>query len=146
MTKIREVMTSNLVSCNADATLQEVAQKMLDEDTGFMPLVDDDRIIGVITDRDIVVRATATGLDPKTTKAGEYGTGGAACVQADTPVEEAIKVMENLKVRRLLVIEGERPIGVVSLGDLAECTPQQAEEVLVEVSKSPKTLAHGRPG
>ena len=144
MTKIREVMTSDLVSCNADATLQEVAQKMLDEDTGFMPLVAEGCLIGVITDRDIVVRSTANGIDPKTAKAGEYGTGGAACIPADANVEEASKLMENLKVRRLLVMEGERPIGVVSLGDLAECTPQQAEEVLVEVSKSAKTLAHSQ--
>lgn len=143
MTKIREVMTSDLVSCSADATLQEVAQKMLAEDTGFMPLVADGCLIGVITDRDIVVRATANGIDPKTARSGEYGTGQAACIPVDSDVEVASKLMENLKVRRLIVTEGNRPIGVVSLGDLAECTPQQAEEVLVEVSKSAKTLAHG---
>ena len=142
MTQIRDVMTSNLVSCDADATLQEVAQKMLKEDTGFMPLVADGCLIGVITDRDIVVRSTANGVDPKTAPAGACGTGRVACVQADASVEEAGKLMEKHKVRRLVVVEGNRPIGVVSLGDLAECTPQQAEEVLVEVSKSAKTLAH----
>lgn len=144
MTKVRDAMTPNPVACANDATLQEVAQKMLDEDTGFIPLVEDGCICGVITDRDIVLRATAKGIDPTKAMAVEYASCGIECVGADASIEEAVQHMENRKIRRLLVVEGNRPIGVVSLGDLAEVAPKQAEDVLVEVSKSQKTLSHGQ--
>ncbi len=142
MTRICDVMTPNPITCGSDATLQEIAQKMLDEDTGFIPLVENGCVCGVITDRDIAVRATAQGVDPTTTKAIDFATCGVICVLLSADVDEAIKVMERAKIRRLLVVDGNRPVGVVSLGDLAECTPKQAEEVLVEVSRSPRTLAH----
>ena len=142
MTTVRDVMTANPCTCSAHATLQEVARKMLDEDVGFIPLMDKGRIAGVITDRDLAVRATAKGVDPRKARAIAFGTERAETAAADADVDEAIRLMEHWQIRRLLVVEGERPLGVVSLGDLAEATPRQAEEVLVEVSKSPRTLAH----
>lgn len=144
MTTIKEVMTSNPTCCAADATLQEVARKMIAEDTGFIPLLDNGKVCGVITDRDIVVRAVAKGLDPTKTRASDFCSMNLEWVTQDMSIEDAIQHMEDRKIRRLLVCDGLEPIGVVSLGDLAECKRDAAEVVLVEVSKSTKTLAHGR--
>jgi CBS domain-containing protein len=144
MPSIKEIMTPNPKVCAADATLQEVARLMIDEDTGFIPVIRKGRICGVITDRDIVVRATAQGVDPTQARAGDFCSIELEWVSQDTSVDDAIELMEARKIRRLLVCDGGCPIGVVSLGDLAECRPDDADAVLVEVSKSEKTLAHGR--
>jgi CBS domain-containing protein len=142
MTLIRDVMTPNPTFVHPDATLATVARKMREADTGFMPIVDGTELCGVITDRDIVVRAIAQGADPTITIARDFCTKEVETVSPDTDLTEAVNAMEARKIRRLLVWEGQRLVGVVSLGDLAETVPDDAEDVLVEVSKSAKTLAH----
>lgn len=144
MRTIRDVMTPNPVCCPADATIQVVAEKMRLEDTGFIPLVDTKtgKLCGVITDRDLAVRAVYDGADPFRATARDYCSENLATIAPDAKVEDAIHVMEDRHVRRLIVMVDGRPVGVVSLGDLAETAPKLAEEVLVEISKSPKTLAH----
>ena len=146
MRTIREVMTPNPVCCPADATIQVVAERMREEDTGFIPLVDTatGKLCGVVTDRDLAVRALADGADPFRATARTYCSENLATIAPDASLEAAIHVMEDRHVRRLIVMERGLPIGVVSLGDLAETSPRHAEEVLVELSKSPKTLAHSR--
>ncbi len=144
MRTIREVMTPNPVCCPADATIQVVAEKMRQEDTGFIPLVDTatGKVCGVITDRDLAVRALYDGADPFRATAREYCSENLATIGPGASLEAAIHVMEDRHVRRLIVMDDGQAIGVVSLGDLAETTPKLAEEVLVAISKSPKTLAH----
>lgn len=139
---VRDVMTANLLTCTLDATLQEVAQRMIEADSGIIPLIDQGRPVAVITDRDIAVRAVAKGVDVKTAKAREFSTPAAEHIAPDASVEEACEQMEHWHIRRLLVVENDRLVGIVSLGDLAETVREHADHVLVEVSKSPKTLAH----
>jgi CBS domain-containing protein len=138
---VRDVMTQNPVSCPSDATIQELAHKMQREDVGFIPIVDNNRLLGVVTDRDIVVRALARGARA-TDAIRDYISPNPDCVRPDMDVKEACQHMQRLQIRRLPVLENNRLVGIVSLGDLAETTEHSAEEVLVEVSKSPKTMAH----
>ncbi|MNS09774.1 Hypoxic response protein 1 [compost metagenome] len=142
MTTIRDVMTAQPTFVSPDATLATVARKMLDADTGLMPIMDGPTLCGVITDRDIVVRAIAKGADPTVTVARDFCTAEVDTIAPDADVEDGIALMEDHQIRRLVVMDGGRLVGVVSLGDLAETLPDAAEDVLVEVSKSAKTLAH----
>lgn len=144
MRSVRDVMTENPVSCSPQDSVQAVAKLMASEDTGFIPLVQNERLLGVITDRDLVVRAMAHGVVAAKGTVEEYATYNPITVQVDQPINEAIALMEEHMIRRLCVVENGKLCGVVSLGDLAETNPQKAEEVLTEVSKSPKTLAHVR--
>jgi CBS domain-containing protein len=92
---------------------------MRDDDIGEVIVSDGDRLLGIVTDRDIVVRAIAEGLDPVREKVDTVFSGDVNTVSADAPIEEAIRVMSERAVRRLPVMEGERIVGVVALGDLA---------------------------
>jgi CBS domain-containing protein len=142
MTTIRDVMTAQPTFVSPDATLATVARKMLEADTGLMPIMDGPRLCGVITDRDIAVRAIAKGADPTITVARDFCTPEVDTIAPEADVEDGIAIMEDHQIRRLVVMDGGRLVGVVSLGDLAETLPDAAEDVLVEVSKSAKTLAH----
>ena len=142
--KVRDVMTSNPVSCNAEATLQDVARKMDEIDSGIIPIVENGQIKGVITDRDIAIRAVADGANPGSGKAITYATQDVKSVSPDMDLEDAAEIMEESMIRRLVVVENGKLVGMVSLGDVAECDADEAEDVLIEVSKSEKTLAHKR--
>jgi CBS domain-containing protein len=145
--KVRDVMTASPQMCSPDSSLMDVACAMRDHDTGFIPVCDGDRITGVITDRDIVVRAICQGLDSRQAKARDFLTTDICWVRQDQDVRDAISLMEERQIRRMLVMdENKRLCGVVSLGDLAEVqdTQSMAEEVLQEVSKSEKTLSHSK--
>lgn len=142
--KVRDVMTSNPVSCNADATLQDVARKMDEIDSGIIPIVENGQLKGVITDRDIAIRAVADGANPSSGKAITYATQDVKSVSPDMDLEDAAEIMEESMIRRLVVVENGKLVGMVSLGDVAECDADEAEDVLIEVSKSEKTLAHKR--
>lgn len=146
MTTIRQVMTQRPACVAPDATLQAAAGLMADQDVGFVPIqTTDGRLLGIITDRDIVTRAIARHVDPLTAKVSDYMTAEVEFVGPETGIDEAVLLMESRKIRRLPVCENGQLVGVVSLGDLAECEPEAAEAVLVEVSKSPRTLAHKAP-
>ena len=141
MPTVRDVMTQDPVFVSPDATLATVARLMQAHDTGFIPVVDGTDLCGVITDRDIVVRAIAKGADPTVSAVKDYATKDVDTITPDADLQEALANMEHRRIRRMLVWD-KRLVGVVSLGDLAETVPDEAEDVLVEVSKSPKTLAH----
>lgn len=139
---VATVMTAPALCADLDATIDEVAAMMAENDTGFVPLVRDGRLAGVITDRDIVVRVLATRHDPATLKACEAATADVVWVTPEMPVGEAVGLMERHQIRRVVVLDGQDVVGVVSLGDLAETVPDTAEHALVEISRSPKTCAH----
>lgn len=143
---VASVMTAPAICADLDATVDEVAALMAEHDTGFVPLLRADRLAGVVTDRDLVVRVLAGRHDPATVKACEAATADVHWVTPDMPVAEAVSLMERHQIRRVVVLEGHRVVGVVSLGDLAETVPQTAEHALVEISRSPKTMAHGQRG
>ena len=137
--QLKDVMTPNPECIRPDATLQEAACKMRDLDVGPLPICgDDDRLAGMITDRDIAVRAVAEGKDPKTTPVREAMTEDVVFGFEDQEVADAARVMEQRQIRRLVVLNRDkRLVGIVSLGDLAVETGARptAGEVLREVSE-----------
>jgi CBS domain-containing protein len=135
---LRDVMTRGVECVSPDDTIQAAAQKMRDLDVGPVPVCDRDRLAGVLTDRDIAVRAAAEGKDPTTCRVRDVMTPGVVYCFDDQPVEEAERVMRERQIRRLLVLNrGKRLVGIVSLGDLAVRTGdrEQSGEVLHDVSE-----------
>jgi len=119
--QIKEVMTTGVEVVRPDETLQEAARKMKSIDVGPLPVCDGDRLVGMITDRDIIVRATAEGRDPKTTPVKDAMTPGVVYVFEDQDIEEAAALMSERQIRRLVVLDrNKRLVGILSLGDLAE--------------------------
>lgn len=116
----REIMTGDAECVGENETVEQAAEKMKRLDVGALPICgEDDRLKGMLTDRDIVVKVLAEGRDPSQTRAGEFSQGKPVTIGADDSAEEALKTMAEHKVRRLPVIDGHRLIGVVSQGDLA---------------------------
>ena len=138
MTTAREIMTANAECARTDETLADAARKMRDLDVGALPICgDDDRLKGVVTDRDIVVRCVADGADPTSTPVSELAEGKPVTIGADDPIDEALRTMIEHGVRRLPVIDGGRLVGMVSQADVArETTPEQAGELVAALSRS----------
>ena len=115
---IREVMTPNPECVSPGDSIQNAARIMRDNDTGAVPVVDNGRPVGIVTDRDIVVRAVADG-GQLNRPVREIVSGNPVCVTPDMSTHEAATLMSEHQVRRLPVVEGDRIVGIVSLGDLA---------------------------
>jgi CBS domain-containing protein len=136
--QLSDIMTPNPQCIGPDDTLQEAARKMLELDVGPLPVCENDRLIGMLTDRDITVRAVALGCDPKTTPVRQAMTENVATCFEDQGVSEAARMMEERQIRRLLVLNrAKRLVGVISLGDIAVETGDRpkAGEILQEVSE-----------
>ncbi|MGH2994496.1 MAG: CBS domain-containing protein [Solirubrobacterales bacterium] len=134
MATARVVMTQDAQCIGENETIIDAAKKMAELDVGALPICgEDDRLKGMLTDRDIVTKVLAQGGDPSSTKAGELGEGKPVTIGADDSVEEAIETMKQHKVRRLPVIDGHRLIGIVSQGDLAKNVDEEKVGDLVEV-------------
>ncbi|MFJ5773024.1 CBS domain-containing protein [Streptomyces sp. NPDC093094] len=116
---VREVMTPGVVAVRPDASLTEAAQLMRAQDIGDVVVADGQEVVGVLTDRDITVRAVAEGVDPLTMSAGAVCTPGPVTVAPTDTVAAAVALMRARSVRRLPVVEDGLPVGVVTLGDLA---------------------------
>ena len=140
MTKTaREIMTGGADCVGEHETVTDAARKMRDLDVGALPICgEDNRLKGMLTDRDIVVKVLAEGRDPQSTRAGELGQGKPVTIGADDPVDLALKTMTDHKVRRLPVIDGHDLIGVVSQADIATNLPDDQVGGLVEaISAAP---------
>jgi CBS domain-containing protein len=136
--RISAVMTRDICCIDPEATLEQAARDMRDQDVGSIPVARDGKPIGMLTDRDIAIRAVAEGRDPRATQVREVMTGDAVCCREDEAIEDAAELMENRQIRRLLVIDREGALcGIVSLGDLAVRGGDEklTEEVLEEVSQ-----------
>jgi len=119
-TSVAEVMTRRVVYLSEDTTLDEAAQAMRDQSIGDVVVTHGPTMAGLVTDRDIVVRAVAEGLPPRTTTIGAIATREMVMVEQAATVEEAVRAMRERGVRRLLVCDGDRElVGIVSLSDLA---------------------------
>ena len=117
----REVMTGGTECIGENDSLADAAKRLAELDVGSMPICgEDNRLKGMLTDRDIVVKALAQGRDPGSTKAGELGEGKPVTIGADDSVDEALGTMKDHQVRRLPVIDGHDLIGVISIADLAK--------------------------
>ena len=116
---VREVMTRALRTVSPDSTLAEAAREMRDGDVGPVLILDGDDPFGILTDRDIVVRAIAEGGGADTTKVGDIATRGVIGLEVDQPIDAAAELMREHDILRLLVTEGGRPVGIIAIGDLA---------------------------
>ena len=132
---IRDVMTANPVCCQASATVAEAAQAMKESDIGDVLVMDGDTLVGVVTDRDIVVRALADGRDASSTKLGDICSRDVVTLTPDASVDEAMALMSDRAVRRIPICEGNRPVGMVSLGDLS--FERDTDRALAEISAAP---------
>jgi CBS domain-containing protein len=133
---VREIMTPNPVCLPASATVVEAAAQMRANHIGDVIMTDGTTLAGMVTDRDIVVRAVAAGLDPNLTALQDIATGEPLAIGPDDPVEKAVQVMRDNALRRLPVTnERDEPIGIVSLGDLA--VKQDPRSALGEISEAP---------
>ncbi len=116
---IQDYMTTGVTTVSPETTLFEVAQIMRDVDTGVVPVVSGGVLVGLITDRDIVVRAIAEGADPSTATSEEYLSRNPTTVSPDASVHEAAGLMQRDQVRRLPVVRDGELVGIISIGDLA---------------------------
>ena len=131
---VREVMTKNPTVLPADETLVSAARKMRDQDIGDVLVIKNGKLCGIVTDRDITVRAIAEGKDPGKTRLEEVCSQDLVAISADRPVTEAVEMMRKKAVRRLPVLEGDKPVGVVSIGDLA--VERDPKSVLAGISSA----------
>jgi CBS domain-containing protein len=137
MPTARDIMNSHAECARTGDTLVEAARKMRDLDVGALPICgEDERLKGMITDRDIVVRCIAEGGDPNTTTVEQFAEGKPVTIGADDSVEEALRTMIDHKVRRLPVIDGHDLIGMVSQADVAKNLPEDKVSELVEAISS----------
>ena len=139
--KARDIMSPDCTCIGENDSLLDAAKQLADLDVGALPICgEDDRLKGMLTDRDIVVKALAQGKDPASTKAGELGVGDGKTVTigADDSIEDALHTMSEHQVRRLPVIDGHDLVGIVSQGDLAQNAEEDDVGDLVEaISASP---------
>jgi CBS domain-containing protein len=130
----RDVMSQGAECIGENESLIQAAKKMSELDVGALPICgEDDRLKGMLTDRDIVIKALAQGKDPDSTNAGEFAQGKPVTIGADDSIKDAIATMKEHKVRRLPVIDGQRLVGIVSQGDLAQAAEEDDVGELVEV-------------
>jgi CBS domain-containing protein len=135
--KVSEVMTKDIETVRPDQQARDAARFMLQADAGSIPVTDGERLVGMITDRDIAVRGVSLGYGPETL-VSELMTSGVVSAHADEPVEEAARKMGEAQVRRLPVIDDqERLVGIVSLGDLARETDEDTAGQALEGVSAP---------
>ena len=137
MTVARELMTPDPTCVKEDETLVDAARKMRDLDVGALPICgSDDRLKGMLTDRDIVVKCLAQGGDPNTATAGDLAEGKPVTVGADDDVRVALEMMQKHQVRRLPVIDDHKLVGIISQADVArELSAGQTGETVAEISE-----------
>jgi CBS domain-containing protein len=135
--KVNELMTREPATLGPGATLGEAATLMRQEDCGSIPIVQDGRLIGIVTDRDIVVRAIAAGKDPRTTKVSEIMSADPVTVSPDDQVSDAETLMADRQIRRLPVCDDGKLVGILVIGQLArrERDEEKVGETLKEISE-----------
>ena len=134
---IREIMTADPRTVASGATVAEAAREMRDGDVGSVVVVENGGVTGIITDRDIAVRVVAEGLDPDATRVGEAATRDPVTLTVDQTVDDAIRLVRERDVRRIVVVQDGRPAGVVSLGDLA--IERDTDSALADIASEPPT-------
>jgi CBS domain-containing protein len=132
---IREVMTADPQTVSSDATLEEAAREMQSDDIGAVLVTDNGDVAGILTDRDIVVRAVAEGRDPSSTRVADVATRDVKTLTPDSSIDDAIKLVREQNVRRIPVVEDGRPAGIVSIGDLA--IERDTDSALADISSEP---------
>jgi CBS domain-containing protein len=134
---IRELMTDNLCTIDADKSVAYAAKMMRDEDVGLAPIVEGDRLVGTLTDRDIAIRVVAEGRDPESTRAREVASADLVTVDPQQDLDEALRLMAQHQVRRLPVVEADgRLVGIVAQADVARHgDDRQTGQVVEQISQ-----------
>ena len=135
--RIHEAMTSNPCAIEADRSVAYAAQMMKQEDVGVAPIVENGRLVGVLTDRDIAIRVVAEGKDPDSVQVRDVASSNVVTVDPGQDLDDALRLMARYQVRRLPVVENDgRLVGVVAQADVAEeAKPKETGEMVEEISK-----------
>jgi CBS domain-containing protein len=138
--QVTDIMTTDCITIKPDANIKEVAQAMRTRDTGMIPVLDNNRVVGVVTDRDIVVRALAEGANPEITNARKVMTPDITFGYTDQSVSDVSELMKRNRIRRLVILnrKNNQFVGVCSLGDIARKGDNSSKpgDVVREVSRS----------
>jgi CBS domain-containing protein len=132
---IKDVMTQDVITLPADASVTEACMTMRDGNVGDVVVTEDGNFVGILTDRDVVIRAIAEGQPPDATAIGEVASFDVTTLAPDDTIDAAVTLMRDRAVRRLPVVEGSRAVGFVSMSDLA--VERQPDSALAEVSEAP---------
>jgi CBS domain-containing protein len=134
---IKDAMTSNPCSIDAEKPVSYAAKMMRDEDVGLAPIVEGDRLVGTLTDRDIATRVVAEGRDPESTTAGEVASRDVVTIEPESNLDEALRLMAQHQVRRLPVVENDgRLVGVLAQADVAQhAEPSETGRVVERISE-----------
>lgn len=148
---LRQIMTANPTVGHPDEAVHQVARMMRDEDVGSIPIVEGDRLVGIITDRDIAVKVVASGLDPREALVGDVMSTDPVTASSQMTEREALALMGREQIRRLPVVDGGRLVGIVALGDFAleagmGDEQEQIGSTLEEISEPVGTAAWSREG
>ena len=136
MASIRDLMTASPATCEPSATVADAAKIMANEDVGPVPVVQEGRVVGIVTDRDLVVRVLAEGRDPNSTTIGEIASSDLVTVRPDSELNEALQLMAQNQVRRLPVVEGDQLVGIVAQADVARAAEEEdTGEVVQQISQ-----------
>jgi len=139
MRKVRDLMSHPLITISTVAPVQEAAQKMRAADVGALVVQEDGKPYGIVTDRDIAIRAVAQGLHPETTPVGSVCSQELTSVSPDDEIGKVVTLMREKALRRVLVVDYEKtPVGIVSLGDLA--VEYDRSSVLGQISAAPSNV------
>ena len=133
---VREAMTPNPTSVQSSVTIVEAAKLLKSEDVGSLPVLEGDRLLGIVTDRDIALRVIAEGVNPRSTTTGEVASRDPETVTPQQDLDEALKLMARRQIRRLPVCEGNRLVGVLAQADVADEAPAyRTGEVVKDISR-----------
>jgi CBS domain-containing protein len=130
--RVRDAMTPNPTSVSSSTTVADAARLLGAEDVGSLPVVDGDRLVGVLTDRDIVLRVVREGRDPAATTVADVASRELETARPEQPLDEALRVMARRQVRRLPVLEGGRLVGILAQADVADDAPAHRTGEMVE--------------
>ena len=135
---VEEMMTPDPITLPETASLFDAALRMRDANIGNVVVLKSQKVCGIVTDRDIVVRAIANGQDPRSTRLADICSRELTTLSPEDTVETAVRLMREHAVRRLPVVKGDRPVGIVTLGDLA--IEKDGESALADVSAAPPNV------
>jgi len=133
---VRDLMTNDPACCDPDTGLQDVARMMLDNDCGAIPVCDEGKPVGIVSDRDIAIRAVAEGRNPIGMTASEIMSSPVETVMEDTSIDDLLDLMEDKQIRRVVVVDDEGAVcGIVAQADIAEYASDEVAEVVQEISE-----------
>jgi CBS domain-containing protein len=129
---VEQIMTRNPRTVDSSDTITDAARVMRDSDIGDVVVMEDGQVSGIVTDRDIVIRAVSEGRDPDSTSVSDVCTTGVETIEPEASVDDALRLMREKDIRRLPVAKNGRPVGILSLGDLA--VEREPDSTLADIS------------